>query len=91
MGVGFSYVQYTTMWDMESPFRIIDHTFISVLNREAIATGKKVLSVDEHGQRMWDIIIEADNIEYPSLALENYISLGAILNWQAVRGALIVR
>lgn len=80
MGVGFySYVQYTTMWDMESPFRIIDHTFSSVLDREAIATGKvKVLWVDEHGQRVWDNVIEADNIEYPSLALENYLSLAGI-------------
>lgn len=59
MGVGFySYVQYTTMWDMESPFRTIDHTFNFVLDRESITTGKiKVLWVDEHGQRAWENVM----------------------------------
>ena len=52
-----------------------------MLDREAIATGKiKVLCVDEHGQRMWDNVIEADNIECLSLALENYISLAEIID-----------
>lgn len=76
---------------MESPFRTIDHTFIYVLDREAIATSKiKVLWVDEHGQRVLDNVIEADSTECLSLALENYISFAEIINWQAVRGALIV-
>lgn len=93
MGVGFySYVQYTTMWDMESPFRTIDHTFIYLLDREVTTTGKiKVHWVDEHGQCVWDNVMEADNIDCLSLALEDCVSLAEILNWQAVRGALIVK
>ncbi|KAJ5964224.1 uncharacterized protein N7479_004100 [Penicillium vulpinum] len=66
-------------------------TTVYLLDREAITTGMiKVIWVNENGQSVWDNVVKPGTLGDLTLA-QDYSNLVEIVNYQAVRGALIVR